>query len=172
MLRHPLLALALLSLAACATTDTVSTEAPAPPPPHREPRVAAPQPDPTGEAYYHYSTAQLAAQTGNFRDAISAIQEAIKRDSTSAFLWMQLAQWLAKRGWRPQQVQCFIPLPGTTAAAMYYAGIDSHGKPIPVARSDAQRMRMHYALTGAGQPGDRPRPRRPVRGIRGRNDQT
>ena len=57
-----------------------------------------------------------------------------------------LAQWLTKRGWRPQQVQCFIPLPGTTAAAMYYAGIDASGRPIPVARTDAERLRMHYQL--------------------------
>ena len=68
----------------------------------------------------------------------------------------QLAQWLARRGWRPEQVQCFMPLPGTTAAAMYYAGIDPAGKPIPVARTDADRLKMHHILLG-----DRPgRPRR------------
>jgi len=60
----------------------------------------------------------------------------------------QLAQWLARKGWRPQQVQCFIPLPGTVAAAMYYAGIDARGNPIPVARTDAARMRMHYMIAG------------------------
>ena len=60
----------------------------------------------------------------------------------------QLAAWLAKRGWRPQQVQCFIPLPGTTAAAMYHAGIDPAGKPLNVATTDAERMRMHYTLVG------------------------
>jgi uncharacterized radical SAM protein YgiQ len=61
----------------------------------------------------------------------------------------QLAVWLAKRGWKPQQVQCFIPLPGTTAAAMYYAGIDPAGRPISVARTDAERMKMHYMLVGS-----------------------
>lgn len=64
----------------------------------------------------------------------------------------ELATWLTKRGWRPQQVQCFIPLPGTTAAAMYYAGIDPTGAPIPVARTDAQRLRMHHAIVGDGHP--------------------
>jgi uncharacterized radical SAM protein YgiQ len=59
----------------------------------------------------------------------------------------QLADWLDRRGWKPQQVQCFIPLPGTTAAAMYYAGIDPSGKPIHVAGSDAARMKLHYTLT-------------------------
>ena len=70
----------------------------------------------------------------------------------------ELAEWLHGRGWRPQQVQCFIPLPGTVAAAMYFAGIDPQGRPIPVPRSDAQRLRMHYAL--APEPVRRPRPGR------------
>ncbi len=65
----------------------------------------------------------------------------------------QLAQWLARRGWRPEQVQCFIPLPGTTAAAMYYAGIDPARKPIPIARSDADRLKMHHTLLGNNRPG-------------------
>jgi len=64
----------------------------------------------------------------------------------------QLAQWLARRGWRPEQVQCFIPLPGTTAAAMYYAGIDPAYKPIPVARTDADRLKMHHTLLGCDRP--------------------
>ena len=69
----------------------------------------------------------------------------------------QLAQWLARRGWRPEQVQCFIPLPGTTAAAMYYAGIDPAYKPIPVARTDADRLKMHHTLLGRDRPGKPPR---------------
>ena len=65
-----------------------------------------------------------------------------------------LSNWLHQRGWRPQQVQCFIPLPSTTAAAMYYAGIDPQGKPIPVARTDAQRLQMHYQIApGEGDVG-------------------
>jgi uncharacterized radical SAM protein YgiQ len=64
----------------------------------------------------------------------------------------QLARWLARRGWRPEQVQCFIPLPGTTAAAMYYAGTDASGKPIPVARTDAERLKLHHALLGGRRP--------------------
>jgi len=58
----------------------------------------------------------------------------------------ELAQWLSKRGWRPQQVQCFIPTPGTVATAMHYAGIDEKGDPIPVARSDRDRLRQHHIL--------------------------
>ena len=60
-----------------------------------------------------------------------------------------LARWLKSRGWTPQQVQCFIPTPGTVASAMFYAGIDPDGNPIPVARSDAQRLRQHRILVRA-----------------------
>lgn len=54
--------------------------------------------------------------------------------------------WLAERGWRPQQVQCFIPTPGTVATAMYYSGIDPSGNNIYVARTDAERLRQHGIL--------------------------
>ena len=53
-------------------------------------------------------------------------------------------------------MQCFIPVPGTVAAAMYHAGIDPEGRPISVARTDAARLRQHRILTeGWGRPGDR-----------------
>lgn len=63
-----------------------------------------------------------------------------------------LARWLRNRGWKPQQVQCFIPTPGTVATAMYYAGIDPEGNPIPVARNDKERMQQHYILAPKGEP--------------------
>ncbi len=57
-----------------------------------------------------------------------------------------LARWLHQRGWRPKQVQCFIPTPGTVATAMYHAAIDPEGNPIPVARTDRDRLRQHHIL--------------------------
>jgi len=57
-----------------------------------------------------------------------------------------LARWLREHGWRPQQVQCFIPTPGTVATAMYHSGIDADGRSIPVARTDAERLRQHGIL--------------------------
>ncbi|MBX7256934.1 MAG: YgiQ family radical SAM protein [Candidatus Hydrogenedentes bacterium] len=57
-----------------------------------------------------------------------------------------LSQWLKERGWKPQQVQCFIPTPGSVATAMFHACIDPKGNPIPVAKSDKDRMRQHYML--------------------------
>lgn len=57
-----------------------------------------------------------------------------------------LADWLKKRNWQPQQVQCFIPTPGTVATAMFYAGITPDGQPLAVARSDADRLRQHGLL--------------------------
>ena len=58
----------------------------------------------------------------------------------------KLAAWLRAKGWRPQQVQCFVPTPGTVATAMYYAGVDPQGKPIQVDRGDGQRRRQHQML--------------------------
>lgn len=71
----------------------------------------------------------------------------------------ELSRWLAGRGWKPSQVQCFIPLPGTMAAAMFFAGTGPDGEAIFVARSDAERLRQHAALTGGmdGAPGGRGR---------------
>ncbi len=62
----------------------------------------------------------------------------------------ELARWLQQRGWRPRQVQCFIPTPGTVATAMYHARIDEQGKPIYVAHSDRERLRQHRILMPAG----------------------
>ncbi|HZW73305.1 MAG TPA: tetratricopeptide repeat protein, partial [Caldimonas sp.] len=52
--------------------------------------------DPRAEAYYDFAAAQLQVQAGRFKEAIPLLQEAIKRDPNSAFLWTQLAQWLIR----------------------------------------------------------------------------
>ncbi|KAF0233851.1 MAG: hypothetical protein FD177_1263 [Desulfovibrionaceae bacterium] len=57
-----------------------------------------------------------------------------------------LSDWLASKGWKPSQVQCFIPLPGTAAAAMFFAGTDMECKPIHVAATDAERLQQHGIL--------------------------
>ncbi len=62
-----------------------------------------------------------------------------------------LARWLREKGWKPQQVQCFIPTPGTVATAMFYAGVDTAGNKIFVARTDAERMRQHKILVGGNR---------------------
>ncbi len=58
----------------------------------------------------------------------------------------RLGAWLRARGWRPQQMQCFIPIPGAVATAMYFAGITPSGKPLYVARTDEERLRQHHIL--------------------------
>ena len=55
----------------------------------------------------------------------------------------EMAAWFMGRGWKPNQVQCFIPLPGTAAAAMFFAGTDLEGNPLHVATSDAERLCQH-----------------------------
>ncbi|NCC06400.1 MAG: YgiQ family radical SAM protein, partial [Proteobacteria bacterium] len=57
-----------------------------------------------------------------------------------------LAGWLGSRGWKPRQVQCFIPIPGAVATAMYHAGITPEGKPVHVPRTDEERLRQHRIL--------------------------
>ncbi len=58
-----------------------------------------------------------------------------------------LAEWFARRSWRPRQVQAFIPTPGTVATAMYYAGLDEKGRPLAVARTDRERLAQHALLS-------------------------
>jgi uncharacterized radical SAM protein YgiQ len=48
---------------------------------------------------------------------------------------VELALWLKAQGYRPRQVQDFIPTPMSIASAMYYTGIDPlTGEPVYVAR--------------------------------------
>lgn len=77
----------------------------------------------------------------------------------------RLADWLKRRQWRPRQVQAFIPTPGTVATAMFFAGVDENGRPLPVARSDRERLAQHalVAPDPASPPGrgsQRPKRRR------------
>lgn len=60
----------------------------------------------------------------------------------------ELAAWLKERNWKPRQVQCFIPTPGTVATAMYFGECDPKGNPLFVAKTDAQRLRQHGILMG------------------------
>lgn len=60
----------------------------------------------------------------------------------------ELAAWLKERNWKPRQVQCFIPTPGTVATAMYYGECDTKGNPLHVAKTDAERLRQHGILMG------------------------
>ncbi|MFA4944765.1 MAG: YgiQ family radical SAM protein [Lentisphaeria bacterium] len=65
-------------------------------------------------------------------------------------------EFLRRSRWNLQQVQDFIPLPMTPAAAMYVTGLDyESGQPIPVARGTAERQRQLASLrpTAAGRRG-------------------
>ena len=58
----------------------------------------------------------------------------------------EMASWLKQRGWQPQQVQCFIPTPGTVATAMFYTGLHPDGTPLYVAKTDKERLQQHHML--------------------------
>ena len=68
-------------------------------------------------------------------------------------------EFLKKERWNLQQVQDFIPLPMTSAAAMYVSGRDINtGKPIPVTRNAGDRERQKRMLRpNPGDTGPRPR---------------
>ena len=62
---------------------------------------------------------------------------------------IELAEFLRDTGHTPEQVQDFIPTPGSAATAMYYAGINPFtGKPVFVTRNPhekaMQRALMQY----------------------------
>jgi uncharacterized radical SAM protein YgiQ len=60
-------------------------------------------------------------------------------------------EFLRRTHWNLQQVQDFIPLPMTPAAAMYVTGLDYEtGQPIPVVRGAGARRRQQAAFKGAG----------------------
>ena len=59
---------------------------------------------------------------------------------------IELASFLKANGYRPQQVQDFIPAPMDVATAMYYTGLDPRTlRPVPTARRLKDRM-MQRAL--------------------------
>lgn len=72
--------------------------------------------------------------------------------------------FLRSSRWNLQQVQDYIPLPMTPAAAMYVTGLDYEtGKPIPVARGTAERRRQLDSLRPGAPGGPAPRPPKPRR---------
>src|SRR5262249_47024035 len=83
-------ALAAALAAGCAGQRGVLVERTGTAGPRRDP------PGPVAQAYYHYSVAQYFAQSGQFKDAVAAMEEALKLDPRSAFLWREQAQWLAR----------------------------------------------------------------------------
>src|SRR6267142_4594582 len=81
------------AVAGCATTpDAARLQADGETPRRVGPRER----DMAAEAYYHYTVAQLAAQSGRFKDALAPMEEALRRDPNSSYLWAQLAQWLVR----------------------------------------------------------------------------
>jgi radical SAM superfamily enzyme YgiQ (UPF0313 family) len=58
---------------------------------------------------------------------------------------VRLTEYLVSRSWQPRQVQDFVPVPLTTATAMYVAGQDTRGRRIHVP-SGRREKRLQAAL--------------------------
>jgi radical SAM superfamily enzyme YgiQ (UPF0313 family) len=60
---------------------------------------------------------------------------------------IHLAQFLKRTGYRPQQVQDFIPTPFDVATCMYYTGLDPMtGQAVHVARTSTERRWQHALM--------------------------
>jgi uncharacterized radical SAM protein YgiQ len=60
---------------------------------------------------------------------------------------IELALFLKRTGYRPRQVQDFIPAPMDIATCMFYTGLDpASGKPVKVARKPSQRLEQRALL--------------------------
>jgi uncharacterized radical SAM protein YgiQ len=67
-----------------------------------------------------------------------------------------LMEYLQRNGWRPQQVQDFMPTPMTLASDVFWTGLHPMtGKPVHVAR-DLEEKRMQKALLRWADPANRP----------------
>ncbi len=67
-----------------------------------------------------------------------------------------LMEYLQRNGWRPQQVQDFMPTPMTLASDIFWSGLHPMtGKPVHVAR-DLEEKRMQKALLRWADPANRP----------------
>ena len=97
--------------------------------------------------------AKLCRQCGKEQYIVPYVMSAYPGCSMADMQAMQA--WFKRRGWKPQQAQCFIPTPGTIATAMYYAETDLQGNKIYVAKSDREREDQHAVLYGQQKKGSR-----------------
>lgn len=82
---------------------------------------------------------------------------------------IDLAQWLKREGYRPRQVQDFIPTPMSMATAMYWTGLDPFTlEPVPVARG-LREKKLQKAVLLYWDPNHWPLAREALRSV-GRED--
>jgi uncharacterized radical SAM protein YgiQ len=82
---------------------------------------------------------------------------------------VELALWLKDQGYRPRQVQDFIPTPMSMASAMYYTGLDPMtGEPVYTARG-LREKKLQKALILYWDPEQQPMTREALR-LAGRSD--
>lgn len=70
-----------------------------------------------------------------------------------------LVRRLRAEGWKPRQVQSFVPTPGSVATAMFRSGVNPEApeEKVPMPRTLAEKQRQHGFLV-RDVPGGRPRP--------------
>lgn len=88
---------------------------------------------------------------------------------------LNLALWLKRNGFRPDQVQAFLPTPMATASAMYHTGLNPlkrvdrrHAERVSVVKGARQR-RLHKAFLRYHDPDNWPLLREALKAM-GRSD--
>jgi uncharacterized radical SAM protein YgiQ len=76
---------------------------------------------------------------------------------------IELAEFIRDLGYRPEQVQDFIPTPGTMSTAMYYSGIHPITGEVVYTAKDPHEKRMQRALMQYWIPSNRPLVREALR---------
>ncbi|MDR2087828.1 MAG: YgiQ family radical SAM protein [Clostridiales Family XIII bacterium] len=124
-------------------------------PEHVSPRVLARMRKPAAEVYERFAAEFAAVNKALGKEQYLLPYFISAHPGSSAEDAVELALYLRRRGFVPDQIQDFCPTPGTPAACMYYTGLDPFtGEAVYVAKSPEER-RMQRALLHANKPENR-----------------
>lgn len=143
-------------------------------PEHTEPEPLAHMMKPGVETYYRFRALfeRYSKAAGKRQQLIPYFIAA--HPGTTDEAMVNLALWLKQNGFKPDQVQTFLPTPMALATAMYHSGrnplkrLANGGKPVTVVRKGRQR-RLHKALLRWHDPANWPLIREALRAL-GRRD--
>ena len=125
-------------------------------PEHSQPKVLARMRKPSSEIFLKFAARFLSASSRSGKEQylvpyfISAHPGATLEDAA------ELAVFLKVHGYRPLQINDFLPAPMDIAASMYYTGLDPFTlEPVYCAKKETER-RLHRALLQYFKPENRP----------------
>ncbi|MDR1573870.1 MAG: YgiQ family radical SAM protein [Clostridiales Family XIII bacterium] len=124
-------------------------------PEHVSPRVLAHMRKPAADVYERFAAEFAAANRALSKEQYLLPYFMSSHPGSALDDAVDLALYLKKSGFTPEQAQDFCPTPGTLATCMYYTGLDPlTGEAVYVAKSPAEK-RMQRALLHSGKPENR-----------------